>query len=64
MIGMMLSGWIFQYMDKKDADKTESKPKEETKPDQTEKDISPEVAAAIAVTLDMHFRKLRPVILM
>jgi len=60
MIGMIFSGLIFQYMDKKDAEKIESKPKEEIKPDQAKEDISPEVVAAIALTLDMHFKSLRP----
>ena len=62
MVGMMLSGKIFQSIDKKKeiaASKTEPVAAKE-QPVRGEKGISPDVAAAIAITLDMHFSALRP----
>ncbi len=65
MIGMFISGRIFQSLDKKKA-KPAEKPrvvppaaKEKPKPAPVKKDISPEMASAVAVALHLHFSSLR-----
>ncbi len=57
MVGMMLSGKIFNFMDKKGAEPAAEPVKQVS---EGKEGISPETAAAIAMTLHIHFSALRP----
>lgn len=61
MVGMMLSGKVFHFMDRKKAEPASEPVKQVSKPEEKGKqEISPETAAAIAMTLHIHFSALRP----
>ncbi|MGA8179578.1 MAG: OadG family transporter subunit [Desulfobacterales bacterium] len=63
MIGMILSGRVFQMLDKKKAEKAKEshlQPKAPAPDTQPAESVEPELAAAVCVALQLHFSAHRP----